>query len=142
MSPPTRLISHVIISKPRINILDLSIPSILFMNKTVYIIEDDQLTYKMIKVVISKYFDDLDIVGGNGNGQLALKECIKLKPDLAIVDIRLPDVNGLEILNILKRRTPHIKVLIYSGILRTSTIKHALQGRADGILEKSGSIEN
>ena len=111
------------------------------MSKTVYIIEDDELTCKMIKKVIDTYFDDIEVIGSNLNGQSAVGECVKLTPDLAIVDIRLPDVNGLEILHILKRRHPQMKVLIYSGILNFNAIKRAHQGMADGILEKSEGID-
>ncbi len=111
------------------------------MNKKIYIIEDDELTQKMIRMVISKFFENAELVGSHTNGQQGLSECIALQPDLAIVDIRLPDVNGLEILHILKKRMPHTKVLIYSGILRPSTVKRAYFGNADGILEKSGSVE-
>ncbi len=111
------------------------------MTKKVYIIEDDELTCKMIKKVIDTYFDDIEVIGSNLNGQSAVGECVKLNPDLAIVDIRLPDVNGLEILHVLKRRHPQMKVLIYSGILNLKAIKRAHQGMADGIIEKSEGIE-
>jgi DNA-binding NarL/FixJ family response regulator len=111
------------------------------MKKTVYIIEDDGLTCKMITKVISTYFDDIDVIGSNQNGQSGVGECVKLNPDLAIVDIRLPDVNGLELLHILKRRHPQMKVLIYSGILNFKAIQRAQQGMADGIIEKSEGIE-
>ena len=111
------------------------------MTKKVYIIEDDELTSKMITKVIDTYFDDIEVIGSNQNGQSGVGECVKLNSDLAIVDIRLPDVNGLEILHILKRRHPHMKVLIYSGILNLNAIKRAHQGMADGIIEKSEGIE-
>ncbi len=111
------------------------------MTKKVYIIEDDGLTSKMITKVIDTYFDDIEVIGSNQNGQSGVGECVKLNPDLAIVDIRLPDVNGLEILHILKRRHPEMKVLIYSGILNFKAIQRAHQGMADGIIEKSEGIE-
>ncbi len=111
------------------------------MTKKVYIIEDDGLTSKMITKVIDTYFDDIEVIGSNQNGQSGVGECVKLNPDLAIVDIRLPDVNGLEILHILKRRHPQMKVLIYSGILNLNAIKRAHQEMADGIIEKSEGIE-
>ena len=113
----------------------------LHMSKKIYIIEDEEVVQKSIAEIINMSFDDCEIVGFNINGQIGVKECIKLKPDLAIVDIRLPDVNGLEILHILKKRNPKIKVLIFSGILDLNTMKHAYHGKADGILEKPGSVK-
>ncbi len=111
------------------------------MNKRIYIIEDDKLSCDTIAAVINECFDDFKIVSCEGDGEIAIKECISLKPDLAIVDIRLPGVNGLEILHILKKRSPQTKILIYSGILNLNTIKHAYHGKAEGIMEKPGTLD-
>lgn len=111
------------------------------MNKKIYIIEDEEGVQQSLIEIIKMEFDDCKVVGSNINGEIGLKECIKIKPDLVIVDIRLPEVNGLEILHILKKRIPETKVLIFSGILNLGTMKHAYHGKADGILEKPGSVE-
>ncbi len=112
------------------------------MSKNIYIIDDDEVVCESLTAIINTTFDGYQVVGSNINGQLGLKECILLKPDLAIVDIRLPDVNGIEILHILKKRDPHIKVIMYSGILDIGTVRHAYDGNADGILEKPGSVDD
>ena len=53
----------------------------------------------------------------------------------------LPDLNGLEILHIIKKRNPEIKVLIHSGYLVSNVVKLAHDHKADGILEKPSSVE-
>ena len=111
------------------------------MSKKIYIIEDEEAVRISLISIIDELLDGFEVIGFNDNGQHGLKECIILKPDLAIIDIRLPDVNGLEILHVLKKKNPQIKVLIYSGVLNLSTIKHAYRGKADGILEKPSSVE-
>ena len=73
------------------------------MNTKIYIIEDEVVVQQSLIEIINMDFEDCKVVGSNINGEIGLKECIKIKPDLAIVDILLPDVNGLEILHILKK---------------------------------------
>ncbi len=111
------------------------------MNTKIYIIEDEEVVQQSLIEIINMDFEDCKVVGSNINGEIGLKECIKIKPDLAIVDILLPDVNGLEILHILKKKNPEIKILIFSAILDLRTMKHAYHGKADGILEKPGSVK-
>lgn len=84
---------------------------------------------------------EIDVVGFSGNGKEALRECLELKPDLAIVDIRLPEVNGLEILHILKNKVPGIKVLIFTATVNPETIRIALHGKAEGFVEKSCGLD-
>jgi DNA-binding NarL/FixJ family response regulator len=110
------------------------------MSKKVYIIEDDESVRYSLMSIIDEMLDDVEVVGFNENGHDGIVECLKLKSDLAICDIRLPDVNGIEILHILKKRNPDIKVLIHSGFLDLNTAKLAYNGEADGILEKPASI--
>ena len=111
------------------------------MSKKIYIIEDEEAVRFSLIAIIDEFLDGYEVVGFNGNGQLGIKECLELKPDLAIVDVRLADVNGIEILHIVKKRNPEIKVLIHSGFLDLNTAKLAYKGEADGILEKPGSVE-
>ena len=111
------------------------------MNKKIYIIDDDEVVRISLIHIIDDFLDGFEVAGFNGNGQLGIKECIKIKPDLAIVDVRLPDVNGIEILHILKKRNPEIKVLIHSGYLDLNTVKLAYNGEADGIVEKPASLD-
>ncbi len=111
------------------------------MNKKFYIIEDEEAVRISLFAIIDDFLDDCEVVGYNTNGQLGINECLALKPDLAIIDIRLPDVNGIEILHIIKKRDPEIKVIIHSGFLDLNTVKLAYNGEADGIIEKPVSLD-
>ena len=107
----------------------------------IYIIEDEPILLDLFEEYLKASKLDIEIVGRSGNGQQALSDCIELKPDIAIVDIRLPEVNGLEILHILKMRVPETKVLIFTGSTSTSAVKIAVDGKADGFIEKAAGLE-
>jgi two-component system, NarL family, response regulator DesR len=109
--------------------------------KTIYFVEDEGVLRNLFTEYCSIALSDLKIVGNSGNGQVALQECIEKKPDLAILDIRLPEVSGLEILHILKKRLPDTKVVMFTGITSPDTIQLAIKGKADAFLEKSDGID-
>ena len=109
--------------------------------ETVFIIEDEALLCDLICEYI-KTIPGLDIIGTSGDGQEAIRDCLELKPDLIILDIRLPEVSGLEILMLVKRRLPDTKVLIFTGSVNTHSIKIAVEGDADGFVEKAAGLED
>ena len=110
------------------------------MTKRIYIIEDEEVVRLSMIEIIDKFLDDFEVIGYSGNGQEGLKECLELKPDLAIVDVMLPDINGLEVLSVIKKKSPEIKVIIHSGYLILNIAKLSYDEKADGIFEKPSSV--
>lgn len=110
------------------------------MIKRVYLIEDETMVLDFCTEYI-RNFTDMEIVGTSVNGHDALRGVMEAKPDLVIVDIRLPEVNGLEILSILKRKQPDCKVLIFTATVNPHTIRIALQGGVDGFVEKAEGLQ-
>jgi len=108
--------------------------------KTVYIIEDEEILRNLLTTFFATTFPELDVVGMTGNGGEGIEQCLKLAPDLVIVDIQLPEVNGLEILNLLKRKFPKIKILIFTGLASPQTVKIAVRGNADGFINKISGL--
>lgn len=109
--------------------------------KTVYIIEDDELLRELLTTFLAGTFPDLELLGASGDGLEAMEACQKLAPDLVIVDIQLPEINGLEILHLLKGRFPEIKVLIFTGIISPQSLQIAAHGKADGFVNKSAGMD-
>ncbi len=107
----------------------------------IYVIEDDDIVRNLLITHIPELIPEYEIIGSTGDGQDAIKECIDLNPDIVIVDIRLPEVNGLEILHLLKNKMPQVKILIYSGIANKEAVEIAFRGNADGYVLKSGKLE-
>jgi len=58
--------------------------------------------------------DDIEIIGEAENGQEALKFTERLNPDVVLLDINLPGLNGLEVARVIKRRDPRIGIIILS----------------------------
>ncbi|WP_308949546.1 response regulator [Thalassobacterium maritimum] len=109
--------------------------------KTVYIIEDEEILRDLLSTFIATTYPDLELLGMTGDGGEGIEKCIELAPDLVIVDIQLPEVNGLEILHRLKSNFPKIKILIFSGKTTYQSVKIAVNGKADGFINKISGIE-
>ncbi len=105
----------------------------------VYIIEDEVLLRDLVLETLQRQAD-LEVVGSSGDGREGLEQCLELKPDVVILDVLLPGLNGVEIARKLKDEIPSIKILVFSGNFNLGTIKRVLMTKANGIVEKSAGL--
>jgi DNA-binding NarL/FixJ family response regulator len=108
--------------------------------KTIYMVEDEALLRDLF-VEYVQLIPDLEFIGACGDGRQAIKEVLELRPDLLILDIRLPEVNGLEILLLLRRKLKDTRILVFSGSIEVRNVKMALDCKADGFVEKAYGLE-
>ncbi len=79
---------------------------------------------------------DWEVVAEVGNGHDAVEQAVKLKPDLAILDIGMPVLNGVEAARQIVRRQPEVRVLMLSMYSQEGFVIQALQAGARGYLLK------
>ena len=101
----------------------------------VFIVEDEALLRELLSDYLSG-IPSIEVVGVCGDGQKAIKECIDADPDLVILDIIIPGLNGIEVLSRLKAHNPQLKVLLFSAIYNFTTVKLALEAEVDGYVSK------
>ena len=77
----------------------------------IILVDDHSLVRQGIKRILSEN-PNLDVIGEAADGQEALELIEKSPPDLAILDIKMPRLNGLEAAQKLKERRPEVKVLM------------------------------
>lgn len=82
-----------------------------------------------------------EIVGRAQTGLQALEVCVRLRPDLVILDLMLPELCGAEVLRRLHLLIPGVRVLIYSGAVSRSVILDALRAQPAGYVDKMDSLE-
>ncbi len=109
--------------------------------KNIYIIEDDEIVRNLLIRYLNEIIPDHKIVGISEDGVEAKDDCVRLNPDLVILDLYLPVINGLEILHFLKRKIPDTKVIIFSGIAEKRIYDIAVEGKADGYVIKTSGFE-
>ncbi len=111
------------------------------MSKNIMIVDDSAIMRRIIADMIGS-FDDLAVCACAPNGAEALAQLKTAKPDLILLDIEMPVMNGLELLRHLKLRSP-AKVIILSSVtgLGSEKAAQAIKLGADAIISKpSGAI--
>lgn len=83
--------------------------------------------------------DDWEVVDEAGNGRDAVKKIIDLAPDIAVLDIGMPLLNGIEATRQIMKRVPSVRVLILSMHSDEAYITQALQAGAKGYLLKDSA---
>jgi DNA-binding NarL/FixJ family response regulator len=84
---------------------------------------------------------DCDVVGTAGDGKSLVEAAEKLRPDLVILDISMPILNGFESAKQIKKLVPSAKLIFLSQHLNPAYLRHALKAGASGYVLKSGATE-
>lgn len=105
------------------------------MSIRILITDDHQLFREGIANLLSGS-PHIDIVGWAENGQQAIEKSRKLKPDIVIMDLGLPIINGVDVTRFLNKELPATKILVLSMHAEKKYIKEALEAGAFGYLFK------
>jgi DNA-binding NarL/FixJ family response regulator len=84
---------------------------------------------------------EFDVVGQASDGQEALELCERLRPDIVILDVRMPIINGLGAARLLQQRMPALKVVIFTMDDSPDHLEAAIAAGAAGYLLKDASRE-
>lgn len=85
--------------------------------------------------------DDFEIVGEASNGREALQLCSRLRPDLVLMDVRMPKMDGLQATRAVRRDYPETSVLIVTMHENPDYLLEALKAGAAGYVLKDSSSE-
>ncbi len=81
-----------------------------------------------------------EVVAECGEGHNACDLCLDLKPDLVILDVMLPGLNGTEVLRRFSRQLPETRVLAFSGYQDPVLLRNLLENGAHGFVGKSAPL--
>ncbi|AKU11483.1 transcriptional regulator, LuxR family [Azoarcus sp. CIB] len=105
------------------------------------LVDDHQLVRDGLRARLGD-IPEIDIVGEAANGEQALTGAETLRPDLALVDVGLPDINGIELTTALAQRRPELRVLILSMYDSQGYVMSAMRAGARGyVLKDAPSAE-
>ncbi len=82
---------------------------------------------------------NIHVVGTAGNGRQALKQIEKIKPDIAVMDIAMPELNGIDATRLISKNCPTVKVIMLSMHDSSEHIYQALKAGAMGYLLKESA---
>ena len=82
---------------------------------TVLLVDDSRTVLMQVEKVVAAS-EDAEIVGTASNGAEAIQKAIELKPDLVIMDIVMPEIDGFAALRMLQAKLPEIRVAMLSSV--------------------------
>jgi DNA-binding NarL/FixJ family response regulator len=103
--------------------------------KGVFLVDDHPLVREWLTNLINQQ-SDLAVVGEAETGPQAIEAMLKLKPDVAIIDISLKDSSGIELIKNIKQTLPSIAVLVLSMHEESHYAERALRAGARGYIVK------
>lgn len=107
----------------------------------VLLCEDHELVRMGLSIMIDKS-EDITLIGEAENGLLGVELAKQLSPDIVLMDIGLPNIDGIEATKRIKDFNPQIKVLIFTSRDDSDDIFAAFKSGADGYIMKGASTEN
>ena len=104
------------------------------MKKTVLLVDDSKFMRSLLKNIITS--NDFEVIAEASNGEEAILQYNMYKPDLVILDITMPKINGLTALKTIKQQYPNSIIIMCSALGQQSLIIEALSAGASDFIVK------
>jgi DNA-binding NarL/FixJ family response regulator len=110
------------------------------MKRRIVIVDDHDAVRELLCCYLER-LPEYEVVGVAGTGLEAMQILKKTSPDLAIMDLLLPELCGHEVMLRVRREFPEIRILVFTRASDKSVLARALQSEPDGIVHKSEPLE-
>lgn len=101
----------------------------------VLVVDDQDILVEGLSVILGKE-EDISISGTAGNGRKAYELCKRNRPDIVLMDIKMPEMNGVEATKLIKKDFPEVKIIVLTTFNDDEYIYEALKNGASGYLLK------
>ena len=105
-------------------------------------IVDDHMMVRRGLATFLKIFDDLELAGEAENGEAAVQLCTKVQPDVILMDMVMPIMDGAAATRAIRLQFPQIQVIALTSFKEGELIKNALEAGAIGYLLKDVSADD
>ncbi len=106
----------------------------------ILIADDHELFRRGLRMVLEDE-DDIEVVGEVGDGLSAVEVALAETPDVMVLDVRMPQLSGIEAASRIKESLPHIKILVLTISDEEDDLYEAIKAGANGYLLKEISID-
>ena len=103
------------------------------------LVADDELLFRKCLVALIGAAPDMEVVGEAADGAQVLDQIRKLEPDLVLLDLTMPQLEDSDIIHVLKREFPQVRVLFVASIDHNEELLTALKSGARGYILKEAA---
>ena len=104
----------------------------------VLLVDDQDILVEGLKLILGKE-EDIQICGTANNGRKAYEACKWNRPDVVLMDIKMPEINGVEATRMIKKDFPSVRIIVLTTFNDDEYIYDALKNGASGYLLKDAS---
>lgn len=101
----------------------------------IFIVDDHPVVRDGLVAILSTQ-DDFVVVGNAGDGRSAISQILTLEPDVTLLDLEMPEMDGVETLRHLRAQLPAVRVIVFTAFDTDDRIVTAVQAGAQGYLLK------
>ena len=106
----------------------------------VLLVDDHDVVRRGLAVVL-RAFEDLELVGEAANGVEAVERCAEIAPDVVLMDLIMPEMDGVTATQMIRDAHPNIQVVALTSFKDEELVQQAMQAGAIGYLLKNASID-
>lgn len=102
----------------------------------VLLVDDQELILESLQILLMME-SDFEVIGKANSGKIGIELCEQLQPDVVIIDVNMPGMDGVECTKVIKHRHPNVKVIILTTFLEVNHAIEGLDAGAEGYILKS-----
>ncbi|HLA97431.1 MAG TPA: response regulator transcription factor [Anaerolineales bacterium] len=102
---------------------------------------DDHTMVRRGLATFLKVYDDLELVGEAGSGEDAVQICAQVLPDVILMDLMMPDMDGATATRLIRQQFPKVRVVALTSFIEEGLVQDALQAGAISYLLKDVSAD-
>ena len=102
---------------------------------------DDHTMVRQGLATFLKVYDDLELAGEAASGQAAIELCNQTLPDVILMDLMMPDMDGATATRLIRQQHPNVQVVVVTSFKEGELVQNALQAGAIGYLLKDVSAD-
>ena len=112
------------------------------MKPITVVLADDATVVRKGLVFLLNHEPDIEVVGEAGDGREAMRQVKELKPDVVVMDIRMPNLNGIEATGQIRRAYPEVRVVVLTNAAEEEYVFRLLKAGAEGYVLKNAAAED
>ncbi|HEY2702906.1 MAG TPA: response regulator transcription factor [Candidatus Dormibacteraeota bacterium] len=103
------------------------------------VLADDHDVVRRGLAMVLEAESEFQVIGEARNGQEAIEAAVRLRPDLVLLDVKMPVLDGVQAAKLIKQEAPEVRILMLTGITASPATLAMFQGAADGYILKDAT---